>query len=126
MAKEAMTYYLRRERRTSGLTQPELADLIGCRCAIQLSRIERGLRPPSLHILVASKILFDCPTRKTFPRLYDEVEETVMRLVYRLYEKLEDQKTPRAKQKREFLEQVLGRAIENNNKYKAYAKKDVS
>lgn len=121
-----MSNYLRRERRAWGLTQPELARLIGCRCATQLSRIERNRRHPSLHIVIASKILFGRPLYKIFPCLYDEIEEAVMRQAYRLYQKLESDRSPRAMRKKELLDRVLCRAVKRTNPNQFYAKKDQS
>jgi len=121
-----MSNYLRRERRAWGLTQRELAELLGCRCPKQLSRIERDVRPPSMRVLVASKILFGCPARRIFPRLYDEVEELVIRNAYRLHQRLEDNQSAGAMRKKAFLEEVLNRAVNRTKSNKSYAKKNLS
>lgn len=121
MLKKPAPNYLRRERRATCLTQEELAYLVCCRCPIQFSRIERGLRVPSLRIVLASEILFGKPTRAVFPYLYDAAEECVVGRAYRLFQRLEKNQSRRARRKKEFLQAVLGRAVTLNKQNQIHA-----
>lgn len=79
--------YLRTHRKRRGLTQEELAFIIGCK-AVCISRIENGTRRPTLRLVVACHILFGEPINKLFPAFYAEVEDRVMRGAARSYEEL--------------------------------------
>lgn len=102
--------YLRRERRAAGISLHELGNMAGGLERSQLSRIERGERPPTFALLLVCQILFELPSHKLFPRAFDEIEERVVRQAYLLHEDLEKVKGPRAAVKREFLAGVIHRA----------------
>lgn len=58
--------YLRTHRKKSGLTQRELAAILGCLTEGQISRHERGLSVPSLPVAIAYEILFGAPASQIF------------------------------------------------------------
>lgn len=103
--------YLRTHRRLWGLTQTELAALLGCRSATHISRIERGKRAPRIEVALACEVLFNIPAPEMFPNLREQVEENVMRRAYLLYQKIAEDRTAVAWRKREFLEATLKRAV---------------
>jgi hypothetical protein len=111
MAKQAMPNYLRRERRSWGLTQPELAELVGYRCDTQVSRVERESRSCTLHVLIAYRVIFGLMPEHICPHLYQEVEAQVVRRAYVLYQRLEADLSPNAVKKKELLTRVLRRAV---------------
>lgn len=113
MRKNALSNRLRRERRTWGLTQPELARLLGCGGRTVVSRIERGKRAPSLRVAIACKVLFGYPPHHIFPNLYAEVEDGVTRRAYVMLQKLEQDHSAAAEQKKLLLAGVLKRAIQS-------------
>jgi transcriptional regulator with XRE-family HTH domain len=70
--------YLRPLRRRWGLTQAELASLIGTRTHVAISRIEALKIYPSLAEAIACSIIFDTPPIELFPELYAKVYEFVI------------------------------------------------
>ena len=121
-----MPNYLRRERKTWGLTQPELADLVGYRCETQVSRIERDKRRYNLHSLIACRVLFGLGPEHLCPHLYQEVEAQVMRRAYLFYQRLEAYLSPKAMKTKELLTRVLNRAVALNDNINNYATDNLS
>jgi DNA-binding XRE family transcriptional regulator len=69
--------YLRFLRRKSGLSQRELAQIIGNVTASQISRHERSISPPTLLTAFGYQALFKKPVSDIFPGLYYTVEAGV-------------------------------------------------
>jgi transcriptional regulator with XRE-family HTH domain len=70
--------YLRSYRLRWGLSQGELANLLGCKTAGVISRIEKKLRSPTLRIVIGCFVLFGTPAADVFPDISDAVETNVM------------------------------------------------
>ncbi len=107
---------LRTHRRLWGLNQRELATLLGVRGANQISRLERGERTPSFEVSLACELLFGCLASELFPQVKVEVEETIMRRVYAMFDRLTGEETAVAQRKRELLEECLRRGTSNLKK----------
>ncbi|HZS53849.1 MAG TPA: helix-turn-helix transcriptional regulator [Bryobacteraceae bacterium] len=105
-----LTSYLRSYRLRWGLTQLELAYLVGLVDASAISRIEEEKRLPPLYIAFALQVLFGVAPRELFPGLFSDIEDAVLRRAYTLYEKLQGTPTKRTKTKLDLLEEVLARA----------------
>ena len=112
--------YLRTHRRVWGLTQQELAALMGFQSATHVSRIENGKRVPTVKSALACQVIFGIPPAAMFPHAYDMVEEKVIRDVYRLHLALSDTTTPSGLRKRELLSLALERAISSPNSSQRY------
>ena len=69
--------YLRTHRKRCGLTQDEVAFLLGCRTGTKVSRFERLARKPNLATALACKVVFGIPAHELFPRAHAEVEKEV-------------------------------------------------
>lgn len=69
--------YLRTYRKRTGLTQAEVAFLIGCRCRSKISKHERLEREPNLRTLLAYEIIFDSRLRDLYAGVFEEVETEV-------------------------------------------------
>lgn len=108
--------YLRTRRRQWGLTQRELAQLLGAKSRAQVSRLERDERLPSVRTLIACLIIFGGSTVELFPHLYAEVEEGVLRNAAGLREALKADSTLRGVRKHELLQSMLARAITSSHK----------
>lgn len=106
-----MHCYLRTHRRVWGLSQRELARLLGLACGAQVSRIESSKRDPALRVALACQTLFGVPPCDMFPHVYAEVEEQVIRDVYELHEGLAHASTPTELRKRELFSLALERAV---------------
>lgn len=107
--------YLRKERRKWALTQKELAFLLERTSSAHMSRLEQCKRLPSARILIACEVLFGIPARKLFPKLYADIEESVLARAATLYETLEGDFGRVAVKKKELLSALLKRAITRLN-----------
>lgn len=102
--------YVRPLRRRWGLTQAELAFLIGSKTHAAVSRIEALKTYPSLAEAIACSIIFDTPPPELFPELYGTVFEFVLRQAAELYDALQGNPARSTCPKLDFLEEVLARA----------------
>jgi DNA-binding XRE family transcriptional regulator len=112
--KQKFKNYLRAQRRRWGLTQGELAYLLGYRYPSAIWRIERDGREPTLSIAFACHILFDTPVAQLFPGLVTDIEGAILRRAYKLYDRLQGNPSRTTKAKLDLLEQVLKRAVARN------------
>src|SRR5215471_5297069 len=102
--------YLRPLRRGVGLTQRELAFLIGAKGGGPvISRIERSKRVPSLEWTRAFVLLFDTRALELFPKLFADVRDDVHRRTRELYDELQGNPSQTTRAKLDFLEKVLQR-----------------
>ena len=83
--------YLRRFRKQSGLTQAEVAFLLGCHCGAKVSRYENLTREPSLATAFACQAVYRVPVHELFPGMYTVVESQVKRRALVLDARLQDQ-----------------------------------
>jgi transcriptional regulator with XRE-family HTH domain len=110
--------FVRAHRRRWGLTQAELALLLGVASSTTVSRIERSVRTPTATVMVACCILFGLPAPELFTSLHDEIEEVVGTTVKNLCDALEGKNDKQSIRKRQFLEQVLLRLVSRNGSKK--------
>lgn len=102
--------YLRPLRRRWGLTQAEVAFLIGTRTNVTVARVESLRRYPPLAQAIAYSILFGAPPEELFPELYGKVYEFVLNRAEELYDSLQGDPSRVTRTKLDFLEEVLKRA----------------
>ena len=69
--------YLKTHRKRAGLSQDEVALLLGCKSGAKVSRYERLARRPSLETAFAYEALFGVPARELFAGVYEKVEEDI-------------------------------------------------
>ena len=105
--------FVRANRRRWGLTQPELALLIGLTSPTAVSRIERSQRTPAASTLIACCIVFDVATPELFPSLHAEIEVAVGEAARTLLVQLEGRTDKQSVRKRRLLEGMVTR-ISNN------------
>jgi transcriptional regulator with XRE-family HTH domain len=108
--KKKLANYLRPYRRRWGLTQHELAYLLGCKSGAVVSRLEGRKREPSLRIAVACFIVFGSPAAELFPHIATEVDEAVMARVWDLYDRLQGDPSRTTRTKLDILEDAIARA----------------
>jgi|HubBroStandDraft_4_1064222.scaffolds.fasta_scaffold78650_2 transcriptional regulator with XRE-family HTH domain len=106
--------FVRAHRRRWGLSQAELAALLGVASSTTVSRIERSVRTPTATVMVACCILFGLPTPELFTTLHDDIEEVVGTAAKILSDALEGKTDKISLRKRKFLEEVLSRLINRN------------
>lgn len=73
MAQKRIESHIRTHRKKSGLTQLELAKLIGDKNAGRVSRHERGLTVPMLAAALSYETIFQVPVTDLFPSIRDVV-----------------------------------------------------
>jgi putative transcriptional regulator len=69
--------YIRMLRKQRGLSQDELASLLGWKSGSAVSRLERGRRKPSLESLLALEAIFGIPIREFYAGRFQKVESAV-------------------------------------------------
>jgi transcriptional regulator with XRE-family HTH domain len=80
--------YLRTYRKRSGLSQDEVAFLLGCQTGAKVSRYEPFARKPSLETLFAYEVVFGAPARELFAGAYQKVEKKILNRTQLLIRKL--------------------------------------
>jgi transcriptional regulator with XRE-family HTH domain len=80
--------YLRTYRRRSGLSQKEMAFLLGCREESKVSRYERRVRCPNSKTLIAYEVIFGTSTRELFTGTFEKVEKATAKRAQLLAQKL--------------------------------------
>src|SRR5712671_1661742 len=86
--------YLRTFRRRWGLTQKELAFLIGAESPTTVSRIEQLKRLPNLAAGLACLVIFDATAFEMFPGLFADVRQAVLARAGELYDELQGDPSP--------------------------------
>ena len=106
MAKRLHNYLLTHRKRF-GLTQAEVAYLLGCRHKTKVSDYEQHARRPVLETALAYELVFGTPIRELFAGISDEVEIVTHRRARALARKLSAAtQTPRIVRKLELLSQI--------------------
>jgi transcriptional regulator with XRE-family HTH domain len=111
--------YLRSYRLRWGLSQGELATLLGWKGAEVVSRLEKKQRPPSLKLVIACFILFGASAAELFPDISASIEMDVMARVWEMYEKIQGDPSKKTKVKIELLEAAIARAEQRKHNPRA-------
>jgi transcriptional regulator with XRE-family HTH domain len=102
--------YLRYHRRRWGLTQRELAYLLGLKSGSAISRIERNVIRPSLAIALACQVLFDAPLLELFPGTFSVIEGALVERAEELSDRLQRSVERATEAKSELIAKILARA----------------
>ncbi|ANV99330.1 helix-turn-helix transcriptional regulator [Bradyrhizobium icense] len=102
--------YLRSYRLRWGLSQGELAHLLGWKRAEVVSRIEQKQRPPTLRLVIACFVLFGAPAAELFPDISASIEADVMTRLWEMYEKIQGDPSRKTRKKIELFEAAIARA----------------
>lgn len=76
---EKLNNYLYAHRKRSGLTQKDIAYLLGHYDGNQVSRHERSRQKPSLIAAFAYQAIFGVPVEELFPGLYRDIKAEINR-----------------------------------------------
>lgn len=98
---------LRTHRRTWGLSQRELADLLGMESRAHVSRIERGKRSPTLETALACSTLFGVSLGALFPQLAIVSGERLRERISRLERGIDDITNPLEIRKRQLFDRLF-------------------
>lgn len=91
MRAQKLENYLRTYRKQSGLTQREVAFLLGCETGAQVSRYERRRRLPPLRTALAFEAIFGVPVERLFAGIRETVGANVEERIERLGTELQKQ-----------------------------------
>src|ERR1700679_2425890 len=106
--------YLRTLRKQWGLTQPELALLLGITPSA-LCKFETLALAPTKTAIVGVEVIFGITAREAFPALYAHSERAILRRAADLSQRLEGRPDDEdAKRKRELLAAMVSRAEVDN------------
>jgi transcriptional regulator with XRE-family HTH domain len=72
---DALPNYLVSHRKRTGLSQDEVAFLLGCENGTTVGRHERSSRIPDLAVVLTYELVFGVPARRMFSAIFREVEE---------------------------------------------------
>lgn len=89
MTIEQIANYLRSHRRKSGLSQRELAHIVGYVTQAPVSDHERSVTIPALLIALSYEIVFRVPISELFPALYRTVEANIEEELTRIESELQ-------------------------------------
>lgn len=89
MAQKRLDNYLRAHRKHSGLTQQELAFLLGCEDGGLVSRYERRRRLPPLETALACEAIFGVPVGELFAGVRERIDCKIKRRRTELNTKLQ-------------------------------------
>jgi len=92
MASSHLPNYLRANRKRLGVSQDDVACLLGARSGGKVCRYERGAREPSLRVALAYETIFKRPIRELFAGLHDEVKREVTAHAKRMMRKIDPAK----------------------------------
>lgn len=95
--------YLRTHRRKAGLSQDELAFLLGVETGTAVSRYESGRRTPGLLLALAYEAVFGISGKELFAGEFFRVEAEVKERAQRLLAKVDDSPTRENTRKLELL-----------------------
>jgi hypothetical protein len=108
--------YLRSYRLRWGLSQSELAYLLGWSRSEVISRVEMKQRAPTLKLVIGCFILFGSSAAELFPDLSSAIEAEVMARTWEMYERIQGDPSKKTKKQIELLESVIERAAARTNK----------
>ncbi len=74
-----LPHYLRTYRKNSGLSQVDVAFLLGSQSGARVSRYEHHHRQPTLETAVGYCVLFDARIAELFAGLYDDIADDICR-----------------------------------------------
>jgi transcriptional regulator with XRE-family HTH domain len=101
--------YLKTYRRRVGLTQTELAALLGYRTGAVISRFERVVRHPTLETAYAFEIILGHSPKELFPSLHAKVRRELVIRARARYEELQGNSSKANKIKLDFFEGILAK-----------------
>jgi transcriptional regulator with XRE-family HTH domain len=104
--------YLETYRRRAGLSQREVAFLLGAQSGSKVCRYERLWERPTLETLLAYEAILGVPARELFAGVFEKVEKTIFERASALAKQLEAAKSDRVKARKVALLKSLAAAKE--------------
>ena len=99
--------YVRTHRKRLGLSQDEVAFLLGAASGTKVSRYESFTRTPGLETALAYEVITGRSVREIFAGLYERIEKDVAARARKLSQRIEgNQATRQGARKRQVLERI--------------------
>lgn len=99
-------HYARRCRKRAGLSQDEVARLLGTKCGTKVSRYERFARLPTLATAFAYEVLFGVPASELFAGVFASVRTATLARARGLLKELRNTRGLSHRGRRAWLEQI--------------------
>ncbi len=109
VAHQRLPNYLRTHRRRHGLSQAEIAMLLGAVSGTKVSRYENLTRMPAVNTVFAYEVMFNQPASELFAGRYQAVRLAVQERARRMVEQLNAR--PNAQSRKTFRKLALLRSI---------------
>jgi transcriptional regulator with XRE-family HTH domain len=101
--------YLHTLRKQRGLSQPELASLLGI-TGSALSRFENLSRRPNARLIVGAEVIFGQNAKDAFPAFYRDIERTIVNRARVQHRRHESKTKPASREKLRLLHEIIERA----------------
>lgn len=101
--------YLHTLRKQSGLSQPDLATLLGI-TGSALSRFENLSRRPSAELIIGAQVIFGHSPKDVFPAFYRDIERTIVARARAQHGRVESETAPATREKLQLLTDIIERA----------------
>lgn len=88
MSQKKLQNYLRTYRKKAGLSQDEMAFLLGCEDGAKVSRYERFARRPNIETAFAYEMVFRISAQKLFGGVFQKVHQKTIKRAQLLAQKL--------------------------------------
>src|SRR5439155_10104206 len=88
LVSQKLPNYLKASRKRTGLSQADVAYLLGVRSGTKISRYERFSRVPNLETALALEALYHLPVADLFAGIADDAADEVLRRARRLERRL--------------------------------------
>ncbi len=95
MPKSPIFNYLRTHRKRLGLSQEEVAFLLGVQSGAKICRYERIVREPTFKAAIAFELIFQRPVREVFKGLFQEIADEIAPRARKLLAKYENDESKR-------------------------------
>ena len=105
--------YLHTLRKQWGLSQPELADLLGVSPSA-LCKVETLARRPSVNLMLGAAVIFGHSVEEIFPAAYRDIEDAILKRACAEHKRLERQTDPTSIQRLRLLTEIIERSEARN------------
>jgi hypothetical protein len=110
MRKRSPISYLRSYRLRWGLSQVDLAYLLGWKTDKVIVGLEKKRTSPSARVVIGCYVIFGTRAAELFPGMFQGIEVEVMARVWELYERIQGDPSKKTKATIELLEDAIERA----------------
>lgn len=114
---QKLSNYLRANRKRLGLSQEEVAYLLGAESGAKVCRYEQLVREPNFQTALACEAVFQKPASELFPGLYQKIAKDVADRARTLLRRTEQRASKRpTEQKRKALNDIITKQVKKSNK----------